>query len=272
MMLYSRLPPPASSAIAGAPTRPRTRSLRPPLSPARDPTRALGDDAAGDDEQGGRREVSSRSCFATARSIEMYRAAAWARSITRKKQKRKKKLLSRALARRRLPEPLAASLHAPAGPPGAAANSERAPAAAAPPTPPPPRACPTLALPRRCRLLAAAGESGSPSAGAFSTTAAASSRVASGVLGSPSAGSSSRAPAGELWWAQGGNNPIQERWDGILAQGSPSGSYAWSGPCHVAVIMLQRYALPGLSQFCIAIGMVVFIRILNVKSKGGANL
>jgi hypothetical protein len=25
--------------------------------------------------------------------------------------------------------------------------------------------------------------------------------------------------------AQGGNNPIQERWDGILAQGSPSGSY-----------------------------------------------
>ncbi|KAF2950192.1 hypothetical protein DAI22_01g170400 [Oryza sativa Japonica Group] len=102
--------------------------------------------------------------------------------------------------RRRLPEPLAASSHVPAGPPGAAANSERAPAAAAPPTPPPPRACPTLALPRRCRLLAAASEPGSPSAGAFSTTAAASSRVASGVLGSPSAGSSSRAPAGELWW------------------------------------------------------------------------
>uniref|UniRef100_A0A0E0BRN8 Uncharacterized protein n=1 Tax=Oryza glumipatula TaxID=40148 RepID=A0A0E0BRN8_9ORYZ len=78
----------------------------------------------------------------------------------------------------------------------------------------------------RCRLLAAAGEPGSPSAGAFSTAAAASSRAASGDLGSPSAGSSSRAPARELWWAQGGNNPIQERWDGILAQGSPGGSYA----------------------------------------------
>nr|BAD45644.1 hypothetical protein [Oryza sativa Japonica Group] len=27
--------------------------------------------------------------------------------------------------------------------------------------------------------------------------------------------------------AQGGNNPIQERWDRIPAQGSPGGSYGW---------------------------------------------
>uniref|UniRef100_A0A0E0RGA7 NnrU domain-containing protein n=1 Tax=Oryza rufipogon TaxID=4529 RepID=A0A0E0RGA7_ORYRU len=110
--------------------------------------------------------------------------------------KGKKKLISR----RRLPEPLAASSRAPAGPPGAAASSERSPAGAAPPTPPPPHARPTLALPRCCRLLAAAGEPGLPSAGAFSTAAAASSRAASGDLGSPSASSSSRAPARELWW------------------------------------------------------------------------
>uniref|UniRef100_A0A0E0HRF6 Uncharacterized protein n=1 Tax=Oryza nivara TaxID=4536 RepID=A0A0E0HRF6_ORYNI len=83
-----------------------------------------------------------------------------------------------------------------------------------------------LALPRRCRLLAAAGEPGSPSAGAFSTTAAASSRVASGVLGSPSAGSSSRAPAGELWWVTALRSTdsrlreatIQSRRDGIGSQ------------------------------------------------------
>ncbi|KAF2926967.1 hypothetical protein DAI22_06g167800 [Oryza sativa Japonica Group] len=97
-----------------------------------------------------------------------------------------------------------------------------------PPTPPPPRARPTLALPRRCRLLAAAGEPGSPSAGAFSTTAAASSHAASGVLGSPSAGSSSRAPAGELWWVTALRSTdsrlrhreatIQSRRDGIGSQ------------------------------------------------------
>uniref|UniRef100_I1PCI3 Uncharacterized protein n=1 Tax=Oryza glaberrima TaxID=4538 RepID=I1PCI3_ORYGL len=79
------------------------------------------------------------------------------RSIARKKRKRKKKTSlpshnSRtALAYRRLPEPLTASSHAPAGQPGAAASSERVPAGAAPPTPPPPRARPTLALPRRVR-------------------------------------------------------------------------------------------------------------------------